>query len=195
MVYPKSYGTAIWVGLPAIGKHLKNIFEDGKLSQDMTVSKTEITTPQSAMDDKFQTQKVDFYHLDAVIAVRWATAIRAKVMASETGRASQMPGVPARWGMRIKDGTRKTRPRANEYAIADNHQSHVHHSAEALSSPAILGIMETSAGSQSTESSLSAESHLAASCSSLNSPCPRWVANTLPSLNMTAATTSIFFIS
>lgn len=39
MVYPKSYGTAIWVGLPAIGKHLKNIFEDGKLSQDMTVSK------------------------------------------------------------------------------------------------------------------------------------------------------------
>jgi len=38
MVYPKSYGTAIWVGLPAIGKHLKNIFEDGKLSQDMTVS-------------------------------------------------------------------------------------------------------------------------------------------------------------
>lgn len=51
----------------------------------MTISKTEITTPQSAMDDKFQTQKVDFYHLDAVIAVRRATAIRAKVMASETG--------------------------------------------------------------------------------------------------------------
>ena len=67
-------------------------------------------------------------------------------------------------------------------AVAGNHQSHVHHSAEALSSPAILGIMVTSAGSQSTESSLSAESHLAASCSSLNSPCPRWVANTLPSL-------------
>lgn len=39
MVYPKSYGTAIWDGLPAIGKHLKNIFEDGKFSQDMTVSK------------------------------------------------------------------------------------------------------------------------------------------------------------
>jgi|GEM_PF-1717633 len=84
MVYPKSYGTAIWTGLPAIGKHLKNISEDGKLSQDMTVSKTETTTPQSAMDDKFQSQKVDFYHLDAVIAVRRATAIRAKVMASET---------------------------------------------------------------------------------------------------------------
>ncbi len=40
MVYPKSYGTAIWVGLPAIGKHLKKIFENGKLSQDMTISKT-----------------------------------------------------------------------------------------------------------------------------------------------------------
>ena len=114
----KAMAQLFGVGVPAISKHLKNIFEDGKLSQDMTISKTETTTPQSAMDDKFQTQKVDFYHLDAVIAVRRATAIRAKVMASETGRASQMPGVPARWGMRIKDGTRKTRPRANEYVVA-----------------------------------------------------------------------------
>lgn len=31
MVYPKSYGIAIWASLPAIGKHLKNIFEDGEL--------------------------------------------------------------------------------------------------------------------------------------------------------------------
>ena len=60
MVYPKSYGIAIWAGLPAIGKHLKNIFEDGELSQDMTVSKMEITTPQSAMDDKFQLRKWTF---------------------------------------------------------------------------------------------------------------------------------------
>lgn len=37
-----------------------------------------------------------------------------KVNASETGRASQMPGVPAMWGIMRKDGTRKNRPRAKE---------------------------------------------------------------------------------
>ena len=30
------------VGVPAISKHLKNIFEEGELSKDATVSKTEI---------------------------------------------------------------------------------------------------------------------------------------------------------
>ena len=29
----------------------------------------EITTPHGAMDDKFQTHNVEFYHLDAIIAI------------------------------------------------------------------------------------------------------------------------------
>ena len=33
------------VGVPAISKHLKNIFESGELVEDMVVSKMEITTP------------------------------------------------------------------------------------------------------------------------------------------------------
>ena len=41
-------------------------------------------------------------------------AIKMKVNASDTGRASQIPGVPATWGMMRNDGTRKTSPRANE---------------------------------------------------------------------------------
>ena len=45
-------------------------------------------------------------------------AIRMKVNASETGRASQIPGVPAICGMRRNDGTRKTSPRAKEYMVA-----------------------------------------------------------------------------
>lgn len=36
------------VGVPAVSKHLKNIFEEGELSQEMTISKMEIT----ATDDK-----------------------------------------------------------------------------------------------------------------------------------------------
>ena len=33
------------VGVPAINKHLKNIFEEGELDENMVVSKMEITTP------------------------------------------------------------------------------------------------------------------------------------------------------
>ena len=51
------------VQIPAISKHLKNIFEEGELDSDMVVSKMKIT----ATDGKrYQT---DFYNLDAIIAV------------------------------------------------------------------------------------------------------------------------------
>lgn len=70
------------VGIPAISKHLKNIFEDGELPEDSVVSKMEIT----AADGKnYQTL---FYNLDAIISVgyrvsstratqfrQWATAV------------------------------------------------------------------------------------------------------------------------
>ena len=57
------------VGVPAISKHLKNIFEEGELSREVVVSKMEITTQHGAIEDKMQTHSVDFYHLDAIIAV------------------------------------------------------------------------------------------------------------------------------
>ena len=51
------------VNVPAVSKHLKNIFESGELKDDSVVSKMEIT----ASDGKhYQTL---FYSLDAVIAV------------------------------------------------------------------------------------------------------------------------------
>ncbi len=37
------------VGVPAISKHLKNIFETGELSMDVVVSKMEIATPHGAI--------------------------------------------------------------------------------------------------------------------------------------------------
>ena len=57
------------VGVPAISKHLKNIFEENELDKNSVVSKMEITTRHGAMEGKTQTFSVDFYHLDAIIAV------------------------------------------------------------------------------------------------------------------------------
>ena len=57
------------VGVPAISKHLKNIFQEGELQKEVVVSKMEITTRHGAMEGKTQISSVDFYHLDAIIAV------------------------------------------------------------------------------------------------------------------------------
>src|SRR3989338_10060438 len=51
------------VGVPAINKHLKNIFESGELVENSVISKMEIT----ANDGK--TYKTMFYNLDAILSV------------------------------------------------------------------------------------------------------------------------------
>ena len=51
------------VGIPAISKHLKNIFESGELSENSVISKMETT----ASDGKLY--KTAFYNLDAIISV------------------------------------------------------------------------------------------------------------------------------
>lgn len=57
------------VKVPAISKHLKNIFLDEELDESMVVSKMEITTPHGAIVGKTQTNEANFYNLDAIIAV------------------------------------------------------------------------------------------------------------------------------
>lgn len=57
------------VGVPAINKHLKNIFESGELREEEVISILETTTAHGAMEGKTQTQKSRFYNLDAIIAV------------------------------------------------------------------------------------------------------------------------------
>ena len=67
---------------PAISKHLKNIFAEGELQEEVVVSKMEIATPHGAIPGKTQTSEVMFYNLDAIISVgyrvnsRRATAFR-----------------------------------------------------------------------------------------------------------------------
>ena len=57
------------VNVPAISKHLKNIFMEGELQENMVVSKMEITTQHGAIADKTQTRETNFYNLDAIISV------------------------------------------------------------------------------------------------------------------------------
>ena len=54
------------VGVPAISKHLKNIFEEGELKQEATVSKMEIVQTEGNRQIKRETV---FYSLDAIISV------------------------------------------------------------------------------------------------------------------------------
>ena len=42
----KAMAQLFGVGIPAISKHLKNIFEEGELQKEVVVSKLEITTQQ-----------------------------------------------------------------------------------------------------------------------------------------------------
>ncbi len=74
----KAMAQLFGVGVPAISKHLKNIFEEGELQKEVVVSKMEITTRHGAMEGKTQTSTVDFYHLDAIIAVGYrVNSVRA----------------------------------------------------------------------------------------------------------------------
>ncbi len=54
------------VNIPAISKHLSNIFEEGELKRDATVSKMEIVQQEGS---RKVTRNKEFYNLDAIIAV------------------------------------------------------------------------------------------------------------------------------
>ena len=74
------------VGVPAISKHLNNIFEEGELDKDTTLSKMETVVNRGFRGEV--PDEVDFYNLDAIIAVgyrvssmkatrfrQWATSV------------------------------------------------------------------------------------------------------------------------
>lgn len=57
------------VKVPAISKHLKNIFNNGELNEEEVVSILEITTRHGAIKGKTQTKDTQYYNLDAIISV------------------------------------------------------------------------------------------------------------------------------
>lgn len=81
------------VGVPAISKHLKNIFAENELDEKVVVSILEKTTQHGAIEGKTQTKETKFYNLDAIISVGyrvnskratnfriWATSILKEYM-------------------------------------------------------------------------------------------------------------------
>ena len=53
----------------SISRHLKNIFAEGELDEGVVVAKFATTTPHGAIAGKTQEHAVNFYNLDAIIAV------------------------------------------------------------------------------------------------------------------------------
>ena len=61
----KQIGELFGVNVPAITKHIKNIFDDGELTE-ATISKMEIVQKEGSREVK---RNIDFYNLDMIIAV------------------------------------------------------------------------------------------------------------------------------
>lgn len=70
-----------------ISKHIKNIFQEGELDENMVCAKFAHTTKHGAIENKTQTSNINFYNLDVIISVgyrvkslqgtkfrQWATA-------------------------------------------------------------------------------------------------------------------------
>lgn len=57
------------VKTPTISKHLKNIFNEGELKEEVVISILETTTKHGAIEGKTQTRDTQFYNLDAIISV------------------------------------------------------------------------------------------------------------------------------
>ena len=65
----KAMAELFGVQKPVISKHLKNIFEQGELCEEVVVSKMEIPTPHGAIPGKTQLSPTNYYNLDAIISV------------------------------------------------------------------------------------------------------------------------------
>ena len=63
----KAMAQLFGVGIPAVSKHLKNIFEEGELLPEMTISKMETVINRGKRGEV--SEQIDFYNLDAIIAV------------------------------------------------------------------------------------------------------------------------------
>ena len=111
------------VGVPAISKHLKNIFNENELSEQVVVSKMETTTPHGAIQGKTQSKITTFYNLDAIISVGY--------------RVNSKRGIQfRRWATQmIKDFTIKG------YAINEKRMKHLKQTIE-IQNKMIAGAME-----------------------------------------------------
>jgi len=62
----KAMAELFGVNIPAVSKHLQNIYDEGELRRDATVSKMEIVQTEG---ERAVRRNVDYYNLDAIISV------------------------------------------------------------------------------------------------------------------------------
>ncbi len=65
----KSIGELFGKSKSTISEHLKNIFKEGELDEELVVRKFRTTTQHGAISGKTQSKETNFYNLDAIISV------------------------------------------------------------------------------------------------------------------------------
>ncbi len=102
----KTLAELFGVQVPAIAKHLKNIFESGELGREATVSKMEIVQSEGGRE---VLRQVEFYNLDAIIAVGYRVnsfqATQFRIWATRTLKEFIIKGF-ALDDERLKQGTK-----------------------------------------------------------------------------------------
>ena len=84
----KAMAQLFGVGVPAVSKHLKNIFEEGELTADSVISKMETTATDAK---KYETS---YYSLDAIIAVGYrVSSLKATRFRQWSKTASTTPSL------------------------------------------------------------------------------------------------------
>ena len=82
----KALAALFGVNVPAINKHLKNIFDSGELTREATVSKMEIARAEGGRE---VAREVEFYNLDAIIAVGYRVNIVSAYLDLAENRAER----------------------------------------------------------------------------------------------------------
>jgi hypothetical protein len=89
----KTLSDLFGVKVPAINKHLKNIFESGELAREATISKMEIVAYEGGRE---VTRELELYNLDAIIAVGYRVnsyqATQFRIWATRTLREFMIKG-------------------------------------------------------------------------------------------------------
>ncbi len=82
----KAMAMLFGVGVPAISKHIKNIFNEGELKENTTISKMETVVKRGFRGEV--TEVIDYYNLDMIIAVGYRVnsynATQFRIWATQT---------------------------------------------------------------------------------------------------------------
>lgn len=90
------------VGVPAVSKHLKNIFEEGELPSEMTISKMETVINRGKRGEV--NEFIDYFNLDAIIAVGYRVSSLKEPLVSVNGLQRFSTSISAKasqWRMNV----------------------------------------------------------------------------------------------